>query len=696
MGLRASCIFVLLAALAVLTVTGCATPPADTVASVEPPALIARDDIFGNPERANVRISPDGERISYLAPVDGVLNVWVGPADDPAAAKAVTNDIVRGIRRYFWAFTNQHILYLQDKGGNENFRLYSVDIASSETRDLTPYDGVRATVQEVSNLHPEEILVGINDRDARFHDIYRLNIATGEKTRMEVNKAYAGYSTDHNYNLRFAMKMESDGGMQITRKNDMGDWEDFQKIEMEDTMTTQPVGFNKAGDVVYMIDSRGRNTAALMALNIESGESEVIFEDPRADVSGAIIHPTEYTVQAVSSTYERQKWTVLDESIQGDLDYLATVADGEVGINSRSQDDSKWIVGYELSDKAYSYYLYGRDAGEAKFLFTNRPALENETLAAMHALVIKSRDGLDLISYLTLPVESDPDGDGRPAEAVPMVLFVHGGPWGRDNWGYHPYHQWLANRGYAVLSVNYRASTGLGKEFINAANHEWAGKMHDDLIDAIDWAIEQQVAIPDKIAIMGGSYGGYATLVGVTFTPDRFACGVDLVGPSNLITLLESFPAYWQPTIDMWTHRVGDHRTEEGRALLTERSPLTYADKISKPLLIGQGANDPRVTQIESDQIVQAMQEKNLPVTYVLYPDEGHGFRRPENNTSFNSIAEVFLGQCLGGRTEPIGDAFEGSSVQVPEGAEHVPGVAEALAAMAPAEEPAEEEATEG
>ncbi len=323
------------------------------------------------------------------------------------------------------------------------------------------------------------------------------------------------------------------------------------------------------------------------------------------------------------------------------------------------------------------YYLYNREKKKATFLFTNRSELEKLQLAKMHPVVIKSRDDLNLVSYLSLPPWLDEDG--KPKKPLPMVLFVHGGPWARDSWGYRSYHQWLANRGYAVLSVNYRGSTGFGKDFINASNMEWAGKMHDDLLDAVNWAVENGVAVKDSIAIMGASYGGYATLVGLTFTPDVFCCGVDIVGPSNLRTLLETVPPYWKPMMELWATRIGDPRTEEGRRFLESRSPLTYVDKISKPLLIGQGANDPRVKQSEADQIVEAMKAKGIPVTYILYPDEGHGFARPENRLSFNAVAELFLQQFLNGRAELIGDDFENSSIEIVEGREYVPALNEVI-----------------
>ena len=385
-------------------------------------------------------------------------------------------------------------------------------------------------------------------------------------------------------------------------------------------------------------------------------------------------------VQAVAFNYDRVRWQVVDQAIAPDLEYLKTVNDGEINILSRTLDDSRWTVAFVNDDGPVRFYLYDRPKRTATLLFTNRPKLESTTLASMHAREIKSRDGLTLMSYLTLPVWTDPDGDGAPATPLPMVLYVHGGPWARDVWGFNSTHQLLANRGYAVLSVNFRASTGFGKKFLNAGNREWAGKMHEDLLDAVNWAVSAKVADAKQVAIMGGSYGGYATLAGLTFTPDVFAAGVDIVGPSNLITLLNTIPPYWAPQIELFTTRVGDHRTPEGKKFLESRSPLTLVDRIARPLLIAQGANDPRVKQAESDQIVSAMKAKNIPVVYALFPDEGHGFARPENNVAFMAITEAFLAQHLKGRAEPVGDAFKGSSVTIPQGRELIPGVAAASA----------------
>ena len=643
--------------------------------------LIPREALFGNPDKSGVELSPDGSRISFLAPVNGVLNVWVGPADDPAAAKPVTNDTGRGIAAHGWAYTNNHILYRQDQEGDENWRVYSVNLNTGETTDLTPLEGVQARSQAFSPKFPEEFIVALNDRVPQLHDLYRVNIETGERSLILENEGFTGFVIDDEFNLRVAARPTADGGKEYFTPTEDGGWESLAKISMEDTLNTSLLWFDETNTVLYMIDSRDRNTSALFALDFETGEQTLVAEDPKADVSDVMVHPTKKHVQAVAFTYERKHWQIIDESIAEDLDYLRTVADGDVEVVSRTLDDKYWLVAYVMDNGPVQFYRYDREAQEAQFLFTHQKELEGLPLAKMNPVVIESRDGLNLVSYYTLPVGSDGDGDARPDKPLPMVLWVHGGPWSRDNWGYNSVHQWLANRGYAGLSVNFRASTGFGKAFVNAGNLELGAKMHDDLIDAVEWAIQEGIADPDQVAIMGASYGGYATLVGLTFTPETFACGVDLVGMSNLVTWFESIPSYWQPQIDLFATRLGDARTEEGRALLTERSPLTYVDRIQRPLLIGQGANDPRVKQTESDQIVQAMQERDIPVTYVLYPDEGHGFARPENRLSFFAIAEAFLHEHLDGRFEPVGDEFEGSSITVPAGAEEVSGLTEALPA---------------
>jgi len=656
---------------------------ANPVGVIENIPLIPRSVLFGNPDKAGAQLSPDGTRISFLAPVNGVLNVWVGPVENPDAAKPVTDDKKRGIRSYFWAYTNKHILYIQDKEGDENWHVFLVDLAASTTTNLTPIAGARAEIEEVSHKFPEEILVGLNDRDPQFHDIYRMNILTGDKQLIQKNEGFAGFITDDDYQIRFALRMTPDGGQEILQPAADGGWGPFMAISADDSMTTHPAGFDKSGRVLYLLDSRERNTAALFTLNLDTNEKTMVAENPKSDLADAMAHPTEKTLQAVAFNYERKHWQVLDPAVQADFDKLATVAHGDFEVISRTLDDTVWLVAYLLDNGPVRYYHYNRAAKSARFLFTNRKDLEGQPLVRMHPVVIPTRDGLEMVSYLTLPPASDPDDDARPDAPAPMVLLVHGGPWVRSAWGFDPQHQWLANRGYAVLDVNYRGSTGFGKRFINAGNKEWGAAMHQDLIDAVQWAVKEGIARQDKVAIYGGSYGGYAALAGLTFTPEVFNCAVDIVGPSNLVTLIESIPPYWKPALALFTTRVGDPSTEEGREFLLSRSPLTYAERIRRPLLIGQGANDPRVKQAESDQIVEAMQKHEIPVTYVIYPDEGHGFARPENRLSFNAVAEAFLANTLGGRFEPVDGAFAGSTINVSTGAEFVPGLQQALEAHA-------------
>jgi dipeptidyl aminopeptidase/acylaminoacyl peptidase len=690
----------------VATQTPTATPATTTPPAAAPPAhpldkvapLIPRKVLFGNPDKAMARMSHDAQRLAYLAPVkndagEGVLNVWVGPLDNPDAAKAVTHEKDRPIQGYFWAYTNKHILYAMDDKGDENFHVFAVNLDTGDVKDITPLDAdkstdekgqkkkVRAEIEGVSWRDPQHVVIGLNDRDPQYHDLYLVDITTGDKKLIQKNPDFAGFVLDEDYRVRFAEKMTPDGGTQIFKADGKDGWDDYLKIGMEDNLTTNLSGFDKTGDVLYMIDSRNRDTGALKSVDLKTGEEKLIAENPLADVGEVISHPTENTIQGVSFNYDRNHWQFFDKDVEDDYNLLKKLADGEIRVVSTTLDDRKWLVGFVMDDGPVRYYFYDRDTKEPKFLFSNRKDLEGQPLQKMHSVVIDARDGLKLVCYLTLPPGSDPNNTGRPDKPLPLILDVHGGPWARDDWGFNPDHQLWANRGYAVLSVNYRGSTGFGKNFANAANKEWAGKMHDDLLDAVNWAVKEKIADPAKVAILGGSYGGYATLVGLTFTPEVFACGVDEVGPSDLVTLLQTIPPYWAPAIEMFKKRVGDPDTEDGKKLLEDRSPLNKADKIERPLLIGQGKNDPRVNVREAEQIVKAMQTKNLPVTYVLFPDEGHGFHRPENQMAFSAVSEAFLAKILGGRYEPIGEAFDGSTITVPTGATDVPGLPAALAA---------------
>jgi dipeptidyl aminopeptidase/acylaminoacyl peptidase len=490
-----------------------------------------------------------------------------------------------------------------------------------------------------------------------------------------------GYLADGHYRLAVAIAPLSDGGFEVLRRDGEGAYQQWLTVSLEDSFNTTPVAIDTEGTTLYLADSRGRNTSALTAIDLRTGFETMLVHDPRADLEDLLRHPLTGRVRAAYVNYDRRVTHVLEAEVEEDFDFLSEGTDGVVQVVSMSHDDRRWIVSTMMDDGPLRFYLYERTPRRATLLFTSRPALERYPLAKMHARILRSRDGLDLVAYLSLPPGTDPQGAGVPAQPLPMILQVHGGPWHRDSWGFNPYHQWATNRGYAMLMIQFRGSTGFGKSFVNAGDHEWGGKMHDDLLDAVEWAVETGVAQRDKIAIMGGSYGGYACLWGMTNTPEVFACGIDIFGVSNLITMLETFPAYWGTAMETMYRRIGDPRTEEGRAFLTSRSPLTYVENIRRPLLIVHGANDVRVTLGESEQIVSAMKERGIPVTYVVYPDEGHlTFFHPQNNISFFAIAEQFLAQHLGGGAEPIDGAFQGASLQIREGAGEVPGVKEAFA----------------
>jgi dipeptidyl aminopeptidase/acylaminoacyl peptidase len=653
-----------------------------STASTAQSELIPRKHIFGNPTRTSATISPDGRLLAFLAPRDGVLNVYVGPANAIDQARPVTSDSVRPIRSFFWSPDSTRILYEQDKGGNENWMLYGVELSTGKQTAYTDFDKAQVRIVSVSPKMPGQILIGLNNRNPQLHDIHKVDLSSGQLTLVRQNDEYAGFLADWDHNLVFGYKQIAGGAFQIDRFDKDGKARVFGTVPADDNLTTSALGMTADGRIFYMRDSRNRDTAALVAVDLSSDKATVLGASPKADVASMLRDPLTGVAEGYSVNYLKNEWTPIGTAVKDDIAFLDREAKGEWRVTSRSQDNRLWTLTVDRVSEPVAFYLYERPAKKLTKLFTTRPELEGKQLASMHPVEIKARDGLTLVAYLSLPPGTDKDGNGRPDKPLPMVLNVHGGPWARDNFGYHPEYQWLANRGYAVLAVNYRGSSGFGKNFVNAANLEFAGKMHDDLIDAVNWAVKENVTMRDRVAIYGGSYGGYATLTGLTFTPDVFACGVDIVGMSNLITLIESFPAYWQPFLEgTWYKRVGDPRTEEGRKLLLSRSPITKVDQIKKPLLIAQGANDPRVTQKESDQIVAAMKAKNIPVTYVLYSDEGHGFARPQNRTSFYAISEGFLAKCLGGRQEPIGIDFAGSSLKVLDGAEFVPGLKEAAPA---------------
>ncbi|MFK7973518.1 MAG: prolyl oligopeptidase family serine peptidase [Rickettsiaceae bacterium] len=633
--------------------------------------LIEKETLFGNPDKLAVRISNDGQYISYIAPHNGVLNIWVAPASDIDNAQVVTNDQHRGIRSYFWAKDNQHVIYTQDKKGDENWRLYSVNVQNHDQKDLTPQDQVRASVLKLSKNFPHELLVLINDRVPEYFDIYKINIETGVRELIYQNSGqYSSFVADDNFNIRVGYKMlaNGEGEIYLFPNGNTAEPVLFKKISIEDMLTTNPLHISSDGNKLFIIDSTGRDTSALIEIELDSGNQKTIYSDEKADIDDYIVDTKTKLVQGVATNYLRKKWSILDKNIAQDIAFLNKVDDGDLEIISRTSEDNEWIVVFFKSNEPPKYYLYDRQKQNVKFLFFSNEKQHGLPLAKMHPVVIKSRDGLDLVSYLTIPRWLD-QGTAIPKQPIPLVLCVHGGPNARDTWGFNGMNQWLANRGYAILNVNYRGSVGFGKNFINAGDGQWSKAMQTDLEDGVQWCIDNKITTRDKVAIIGGSYGGYATLVGMSMTPDLYVAGIDIVGPSNLETLIESIPPYWKPQIAHLNKMIGASiDSKEGRDFLKTISPITYAKNIKKPLLIVQGANDPRVKQAESDQIVAAMKEHSIPVVYLLYPDEGHGLARPENKLSMIAHAEMFLANFAGGRYMEHNNDFTNSSIQIMEG----------------------------
>ena len=625
----------------------------------ELPPLISRDILFGNPEKVSPKLSPDGTRLAWIAPdAKNVLQVWVrtvGKEDD----KAVTADKKRGIRQYLWAENNKTLLYLQDADGDENWHLYGVDLDSGSVRDYTAFQGVQARVTATDVNHPEEILVSLNVRDKRLHDVYRLNLPTGALVVDTPNPGdVAGFAADAQFQIRAAQVATPEGGTEIRVRDDAkSPWKTWIKVGPDEILDF--LDFTADGKSAYVLSSVGSDTARVVERNIATNAERVLASSAEVDAEGTLIDPRTHVLQAVRFAPGRARWTVTDPSVKADLEGIAKLFDGDFAVINRDSKDGVWLVGFTSDHGPVRYYAWSRAEKKGTFLFVQQPKLEGLALASMKPVVIPTRDGLTMHGYLTLPV-------GVAPKNLPMVLFVHGGPWARDVWGYNSSAQWFANRGYACLQINYRASTGYGKKFLNAGNRQWGLKMHDDLIDAVQWATRQGIADSKKVAIYGGSYGGYAALAGLTVTPQTFACAVDIVGPSNIKTLIASIPPYWKPIRSMFDVRMGNVDDPKDAELIHNASPLFRADKIVRPLLIGQGANDPRVNQAESEQIVSAIEKNGGKVTYVIYSDEGHGFARPENRIDFNARAEAFLSSCLGGRAEPLpGDKVPGSTAAV-------------------------------
>jgi len=634
-------------------------------------ALIPRKTFFENANALNPRLSPDGRWLAWIAAFDGVMNVWMAPLDDLTKARPLTHQTDRPIFAHWFARTNAHVLFLKDKDGDENFNLWCVGIDGSAARNLTPYRDVLAIVLGMHRENPHLVAVGMNDRDARWHDLYIVDIRTGERRLVYENTdEIASFVLDSRLQLKLATTTRNKGGGSAILKWTGAAFEEIMSIGEEDVLTTSPAHVNRAGDAWFLLSSIGRDKAVLLRVDWKSGAETLVASHAKVDIAGWITDARTDEVTAVSAEYVRSEWIAVDHAVGRELARLEHQLDAEVGIESHTDDDTFWIVAAARPDRPVAWHLLDRRTGTITYLFSARPKLDEVKLAPMHGVVITARDGLELVSYLTLPAT---ETGTRPVRPLPTVIEVHGGPWWRDGWSYNRDVQWLANRGYAVLQVNYRGSTGFGKAFTNAGDREWAGKMHDDLIDAVNWSIAAGIADPGRIAICGASYGGYAAFVGATFTPDVFCCSVPVVGVSNLETMLANPPPYWASFYEQECRRVGDPRTPEGLALLKARSPLHRAGDITKPMLIGHGANDVRCKVAESDQIVAAMMEKGIPVIYVVFPDEGHGFARPENDIAFKAIMEAFLARYLGGRAEPVGDDFTGSSQEIRAGSNLLP-----------------------
>jgi len=604
--------------------------------------LIPREVLFGNPERIAPAISPDGARLAWLAPLDGVLNVWSAPvgSDDP---KPLTHDADRGVQGFFWAPAGDHILYVQDQAGDENWRVYDVSLLTGDGRDLTPLSGVQARILNVDKHHPGSIVVGLNQDNPQLHDPYRLDLTTGELTKLAENPGFIQWLIGFDHSVLGGVRPTPDGGMVLMVGRD-GSFEPLLEVPPEDYLATGAITASPDNSRYLLITSVGASTARLGWLDLATGKLETVFDDPDADVVQLIVDPDSREVLAAAVMRERLEWHVVDPSVSDDVAAFSALCKGDAVFVGRDHADRTWLLAYTMDDGPIRYYAWDRRARQGRFLFTHRPALEGWSLAPMEPFSFTARDGLTIHGYLTFP-----PGIGR--SGLPTVLDVHGGPWWRDSWGFNLEAQWLANRGYLCVQVNFRGSIGYGKDFVNAADKEWGAKMHLDLLDALDHVIAAGWADPARVGIFGGSYGGYAALVGAAFTPERFACAVALCGPSNLKTFIETIPPYWAPMIPTWHRRVGNPETEE--EFLWSRSPLSRADNISIPLLIGHGANDPRVKQSESEQIVAALSAHGIPHEYLLFPDEGHGFVKPENRLRFYAAAERFLGAHLGGRFEP-------------------------------------------
>jgi len=633
-------------------------------------ALVPRETFFGDPDVAGAQLSFDGASLAYIAPVDGVRNLWVAPVGDLGAAKPLTRATDRPISYFFqWAHTNRHVVYFQDRDGDENWRASSVEVRDGTVVALTPPHGVRAWVQEVSQRVPRQMIFSHNERDKQFFDLYRVDVVTGKSVLVYENNQFAWFVTDSAFQLRLGARYLKDGSVELLERRPGGTWGRFITIPRGEIDATRLLGFSDDGKILYLFDTRGRDKAALVAMDMATRRARVLAEDPDADLTRAFFHRVTRRPLAGGAMVDRRRWHAVDPGFAADLKAIQTSTSGDIDLIGLSAAARRVLVLVQHDAASPEWVLYDRPARRVSPLLKARRKLDGIPLRPLEPVSFEALDGLKIQGYLTRPT---PD-----ARNVPMVLVIHGGPYLRDEWGFNPTHQWLANRGYAVLSINYRGSTGFGKAFVIAADREWGGKMHDDLIAGVNWAVARGIADPKRVGFFGASYGGYAALTAATKTPEVFACIVDIYGIANLLTFMAAIPPYWAPSFSVWKNRLGDPDTEEGRAFLRERSPLTHIDRAFRPILIVQGLEDVRVTRAESEQMVAVLRRRNVPVTYVIFPDEGHGFAKPQNQIAFRAVTEAFLAKHLGGAAQPIDRArdFAGSSLTVEVGADLVPGL---------------------
>ena len=602
---------------------------------------IPLEDFFKNPEKTAYQLSPDGEQLAFMMPWKNRLNIFVQKtsSDD---VKRLTSAEERDIAGYFWA-NNKRIAYVQDKGGDENFRLYAVDVDGNNQKDLTPFEKVRVELIDELKDNDEELLIAMNNRDARLFDVYRINVNSGEMNMIAQNPGnITGWMTDHEGKLRIATTTDGVNTGILYRKNESEDFKLITSTNFKETLS--PSMFTYDNNLVYMMSNIGRDKLAIVKYDIENNkELEVIYEHPEVDVSGLLSSDKRKVITGAAFVTDKRHYHFFDkqrEQLQKDLE--AKLPGYEVVVSHSNREEDKILV-RTYSDKSRgAYYYYNLENKEFKKLADVSPWLNEDDMADMKPIEFESRDGLKIHGYLTLPRGAEP-------KSLPIVVNPHGGPWHRDAWGFNPEVQFLANRGYAVLQINFRGSTGYGRDFWEISFKQWGKTMQDDVTDGAMRLIKQGIADERKIAIYGGSYGGYAVLAGLAFTPDLYACGVDYVGVSNLFTFMKSIPPYWEPYLEMIYEMVGN--PEKDKELMESASPVFHADKIKAPLLIAQGANDPRVAKSESDQIVEALKRKNIDVPYIVKDNEGHGFHNEENKFEFYRAMEDFLKTHLGGRT---------------------------------------------